>query len=134
MRRKRERKQYAQRLANGLCTICGKPHNAKYHACDVCRPKHVTPVAKANDKALKRRRYAAYVKLKWCTTCGNEAMPGYRLCGYCHEERMERLAEKRQQNRENGLCACGRERMENHRSCFFCSKRKTIAAHRKFLP
>lgn len=75
-----------------------------------------TPARRKYD----RSRYRTHKSEGTCgrNGCYNEPIKGEVLCDY-HKSIQE---ERRQENREKGLCRCGRERSGKFKSCETCLK------------
>lgn len=73
------RLQRARRIAEGLCSRCGKEkERAGVQSCEKCYA--------AGDRNRKKR-WASNIALALCMTCGGPGAVGYRLCVPCRQIR-----------------------------------------------
>lgn len=77
----------ARRIANSLCTRCGKPKgNSPYLECVECRNKRMKQRKK--DGEIPRSEWTSY---GLCYHCGKPAMEPYKVCKECYDRDMRHL-------------------------------------------
>lgn len=127
---------YKERIAAGLCGLCGdKPEQGKL--CDKCRKKAKTKAAEKRDKrrdagqcldctqpaepgktrckthAKRQSDYRASQVADWkaaglCQHCGTEPKPGTTLCQVCIDKLTATASKRYYDNKEQGVCPyCG---------------------------
>lgn len=76
--RKREEREF--RLANGLCTRCGRPRDdERYNTCERCRNRDA-------DRERNRKRYNVLKLRGMCVRCGERAAEaGKVMCKLCRK-------------------------------------------------
>lgn len=123
---------YKDRVAAGLCGMCGQPPVEGKALCQVCLDKSRaraaqrraarrdsagcltcgTPISqgtrcescKASAKASRQRSVARRKAAGTCTACSNPAKPGCTLCQQCIDSRSRVSSEHYQKRREAGTC------------------------------
>ena len=78
-----------RRVANHLCTACGKPLSAdtKYRECTECRVRRIRSREARRERTgnISRFERAGY---GLCYYCGEPVLEGYRTCPKCYERNL----------------------------------------------
>lgn len=139
-----KRRTHERRIAEGLCTQCGKPLDDRAHkTCEACRQRNYAKRSDL-DREANKARYEAYLEKGICPGCGQRwAEPGHTYCAGClaknrrSQKKNPENAEKKRQmvrrRRENGLCVdCGRPAIPGRQCCARCrdSRRDSVRKYR----
>lgn len=107
-------RQEKERIAQGLCPVCGiNPKPDDYYRCADCRQK--------------RAQRCKYNLTKGLCRCGKEKQLGSYLCEVC--KRMQR--KNAQKHAASGICRCGKPAEIDKKSCKDCLSRRAGYARRE---
>lgn len=122
--RKREEREF--RLANGLCTRCGRPRDdERYNTCERCRNRDA-------DRERNRKRYNILKLRGMCVRCGERAAEaGKVMCKLCRKRTNQvyrdsdpgwaKRYERREQLIAAGLCIdCSQPTEDGKQRCPKC--------------
>ncbi len=102
-----------QRIAEGLCTKCGKPNDTNTRMCSTCR--EIINRQAGECRAYKKNRGI-------CQDCGAEIFPGETYCRVCMNRRND-MNRKRYQKDPNRMIEAQKRRKERYKEegrCIYC--------------
>lgn len=132
-----KQKLYRQRVAEGMCTICGGVKQNKYVLkCKSCTDKIKKYRNKEKENKSKKELRENRKKAGICVTCGKrKSADGYCNCDICRQYYKKASKKTRQNHEKNGLCTrCGKEnKYQSYKICKECRRKELLVKSKKFI-
>ena len=137
MPREDKKRLYRQRVADGICTKCGKESaSSNTKKCLTCHQYEANSRNAEKDKIRRSNVRNSRKKEGLCISCGNRSpADGLTKCDECRRKQNQSTSEKRSKRHENGICVrCGINKpYGTYKICQECRSKEAAIKREKYI-